>query len=628
MKRSLAMLALLLGCEQGPHFVALDLRTDLVVSREADTLEITVDDGEPMEIELESGENYLDGARVLELAMLEPGPHRIDVDLRRGGSSLVRRPISVDVGSDLVVTAVLTRDCRGVECPAGDNPTATACLGGTCVPDTCIPEADDVEVIRACAAANECDADADCVSDAPCGGGVCAEGVCIFESRDDMCSAERPFCDPDIGCRDGSTYRGLWSLWATTDTLYYTFSISGDGTVDGVTYDSIGSADLFVQAREPDGMTVRWTRQIGSDSSEYAEDLDALATGELLVGGSAYSPESLEGVPLNEETEGHDGLVAVLDAATGDPIWGASLIGGGKTTITSVAAGPDDMIYAVVCYDADIMAGDIPLTSTRGQNWALIGYAPDMAGGWNASWALEIPAGEAAQLAASDAGVFLVGGGDEMFTLGATTTMATGERSAFFAHVDPMGAVQHVTAIGGGAWTNFSDIAVDPNGGLYAVGEIIGDATLGPDMLTPNGDDVLLVSLLADGTVSWARAFGGPSDDRGVRVVFDVNDGSLAWMGMSARVYDLGGTTVGTDDGENVPVAARVDLTTGDVISGATIPGDAEGFEWPAPTGFAVTADGEACITGRAAADLDPIFYRGRNTAGHLSCATLFGPTG
>ena len=74
MKRSLAMLALLLlpGCEQGPHFVALDLRTDLVVSREADTLEIVVDDGEPMEIELESGENYLDGARVLELAMLEP----------------------------------------------------------------------------------------------------------------------------------------------------------------------------------------------------------------------------------------------------------------------------------------------------------------------------------------------------------------------------------------------------------------------------------------------------------------------------------------------------------------------------------------------------------------------------
>ena len=124
------LLLVLAGCESGPYFVALDLRTDLVVSREADSLEVIVDDGEPMVIELEEGTDYFNGSRVLEIPMLEPGPHRLDVTLRRWSSRRVGRPIAIDVSEDLIVTAVLTRDCRGVECPAGDDTTATACLGG------------------------------------------------------------------------------------------------------------------------------------------------------------------------------------------------------------------------------------------------------------------------------------------------------------------------------------------------------------------------------------------------------------------------------------------------------------------------------------------------------------------
>lgn len=81
------------------------------------------------------------GMRVAELVDLAPGQWTLRLVLSLDHVEVASRRVLVQIrDAPVAVTVLITRDCQGVECPAGDNPSAVACLGMRCIDPSCTPE--------------------------------------------------------------------------------------------------------------------------------------------------------------------------------------------------------------------------------------------------------------------------------------------------------------------------------------------------------------------------------------------------------------------------------------------------------------------------------------------------------
>jgi hypothetical protein len=198
--RAVLLLALALygaACnEETSATLFVDLRTDLAAPGEFARVETALFARAPPSAtappdrtethEAAGGEDFVAGTRVAELARLE-GPSiwlRVRL-LEAAGSVAIERWVRVRLAGNQVVTVVITRDCRGVVCAGSDtDPTAQACVGGTCVDPECTPETPE-----ACAPA-ECATDDDCrMPPIGCAGSIGVEGACFDLSCSADCTA-------------------------------------------------------------------------------------------------------------------------------------------------------------------------------------------------------------------------------------------------------------------------------------------------------------------------------------------------------------------------------------------------------------------------------------------------------
>lgn len=190
---SLAALLLLAGCTSDVGLL-VDLRTDWVPGVEFTTTDVRVTDTEGTTTQDMRGvltDAGGGGTRIAEFFGLAGGEANLRVALvDASGNVLAERPVSVVLSGTTLLTAVLTRDCRGVVCP---DAALSACVGGRCAAAECTPETPE-----ACTA--ECDADAACPSSAACALPRCLDGVCLNLGDDAACGASE-YCDPESGCR-------------------------------------------------------------------------------------------------------------------------------------------------------------------------------------------------------------------------------------------------------------------------------------------------------------------------------------------------------------------------------------------------------------------------------------------
>lgn len=257
-------LALLTACD-ATYPVYVDLRTDLVPGAELDSVALTVD-GAAIDPHVVGEGDYLAGVRVAELGGIAPGTHRIVASLQRNGEEVIAREVIFEVRVATSVTLVVTRDCRGVVCPA-DDASATACLGGHCVEPTCTPETPEACPVP------ECVADVDCPSAVSCASGICAGGACLF--RDDGICAPGQVCDGALGCvrPDGCTTWGPWSTPTElteldTSDVEWGAWISPDATEIWFASTRAGQLDIY-----------RALRNETSSAFGAPELVDALSTG-------------------------------------------------------------------------------------------------------------------------------------------------------------------------------------------------------------------------------------------------------------------------------------------------------------------------------------------------------------
>lgn len=147
----------------------------------------------------------------------------------------------------------------------------------------------------------------------------------------------------------------------------------------------------------------------------------------------------------------------------------------------------------------------------------------DAAGG-TAAWVIASTGGGVGGLrgaALGDGSLLLTGWFDGSLALGSEQLDARGGSDVFLALVRPDGQVASLRQFGGIGDDLPGGIAVAPDGGHALTGAFTGDAGLSPgegEVSSAGASDIFLLAFAADGTLRWARSFGGPEDDSGLSV--------------------------------------------------------------------------------------------------------------
>lgn len=192
----------LAGCDNTGTLVVV-VRTDLVPGVDFASVEVIVTGGTEPERRFEraarADRSWGGGVRVAE-GSLPSGDYRARIEaVDVSGAPVVSRPVRFEVrgGQLRVITAILTRDCRGVECPlVGEDASLAACLAGHCVPEGCTEETPELCGEPECATAAECGLDlmSSCVSRE-----CTLSGACVELLDHEACTEPSTICSP-IGC--------------------------------------------------------------------------------------------------------------------------------------------------------------------------------------------------------------------------------------------------------------------------------------------------------------------------------------------------------------------------------------------------------------------------------------------
>ena len=149
-----------------------------------------------------------------------------------------------------------------------------------------------------------------------------------------------------------------------------------------------------------------------------------------------------------------------------------------------------------------------------------------------------------------------------------------------------------------GAWSNdaFADVAIDPQGFLYAVGEFGGNITLDPTTtLVSNGNwDIVVAKYDPDGELVWARTFGGSGLDRAVKVAL-TSDGHIAVVGQFMLTVAFDGTTLGSQASTHDMFVLKMAQSDG-AVSWVHQGGSPDGVDQP--NGVSVGPDGSIAVAG------------------------------
>lgn len=182
----------LFACSSDAGSLAVDLRTDLVPGVEFDRIEVQV--GASVESAMVMSGDFLRGVRVAAFDDLSPGAQTGELRMRALSGAVISRPFQAEVrGASSVITLVVSRDCRNVDCPGDSAGLGSACLGGRCGDARCSAETPEF-----CVETSECETATDCPDAAGCSSALCELGACLYADSGDCEASE--YCDPERGC--------------------------------------------------------------------------------------------------------------------------------------------------------------------------------------------------------------------------------------------------------------------------------------------------------------------------------------------------------------------------------------------------------------------------------------------
>jgi hypothetical protein len=170
--------------------------------------------------------------------------------------------------------------------------------------------------------------------------------------------------------------------------------------------------------------------------------------------------------------------------------------------------------------------------------------------------ALSGPGAQSFQAVSTEQGARVVAVGETPAVGGVTVlgTGASGQLAVAVAYPWDLSQPEWTVAIGSGGSDAFSGIARDPKSGDYvAVGWAAGkvDTGTGPPTTHGGGEDVLVARFTEQGSLLWAKTWGGSANDRAYGVTFAGGDTFVAGQTLSPTI-DFGAgprSKLGKEDG-------------------------------------------------------------------------------
>jgi hypothetical protein len=292
------------------------------------------------------------------------------------------------------------------------------------------------------------------------------------------------------------------------------------GVLDGA---SAGSLDAFLRAYDADG-GLRWTRQFGTSTADFASGVAVDADGRVYVAG--YTLGDLEGVSFGDR----DAFVRAYDAE-GALRWTRQF---GTLEVDSGVAVAVDAAGRV--YVAGYTFGDLEGVSFGDRDAFVRSY--DAAG--DLRWTRQF--GSSAD---DDVNGVDVDGAGRITVVGSTEGDLEGANAgaddAFVRSYDTDGALRWTRQFG----TSASDLAADVSVNAGGVVSVVGRTAGALEGASAGGSDAFIRSYDVDGAVRWARQFGTGSDDGLLGVAVDA-DGRAAVGGYTDGA--LTGASAGGQD--------------------------------------------------------------------------------
>lgn len=219
-------------------------------------------------------------------------------------------------------------------------------------------------------------------------------------------------------------------------------------------------------------------------------------------------------------------------------------------------------------------------------------------------------------------------------TFGSTTFTSAGNYDIVVFCLDTRGSVVWAKAFGGSGADYGRDIATHADGKAVVTGRFQETVSFSGIALTSaDGYDLFIACLHTDGSVAWAKAFGGSGTDY-ARGIATRSDGTMVVAGSFAGTVNFGGTTL-TPVGSSDIIVLSLD-TNGNVLWAKSFGGS----EYDYAYGIATRADGTAVVMGAfkgtatfcdttftSAGDYD-IFVLSLDTDGTVAWVKAFGGAG
>lgn len=373
---------------------------------------------------------------------------------------------------------------------------------------------------------------------------------------------------------------------------------------------SFGGPPL-VSAGEEDGMVVRLgpdcehlfsTRMGSTGAADGVEAVAVAPDGGAVVVGSFELPSDFGPFAITS-SGGMDIFVARLDP-TGDFVWVQTFGGAGNEWGRSVAVDDSGDIVVGARFTGTITVGGDLHSSQGGADVLVL----RLDGGGSPQWSTSFGSAgneHARSIALSPAGdVLLTGRYVGAMQVGTTALAHVGDRDAYVAELDGAGVPQWARGFSSPEATSIEyaqALAVRPNGNLVLLGRFDTTLDFGVAQLTSHGGrDVFLAELDAAGEPIWARAFGGPSDERVGALALDAA-GNIGIAGALSAIGDLGGGPVGSATAPSV-FGALYDAT-GQLMWARVF--EVPGSVFERGLGAAFATNGDLVVVGHAGGPID-----------------------
>lgn len=436
-------------------------------------------------------------------------------------------------------------------------------------------------VCRAGLCTNACEADRDCASGATC---LEVDGVlgcitpsnidCVYHSEcpmDFVCGVDhrcREECHADKDCRDG--LRCDRDSWPWVCALPFDAGPMDAGTMDagsdaepmdagfdGGPMDAgfdAGPMDAGFDAGPMDaggvpGTTVSALR-LGSPGTDIGWGIATDASGNVLVTGSFSGTVDFGGGMVM--TAGGEDIFVLSLRPDGTFRWARRFGGTGNDAGAAVSIDGSGNVRVTGSFTGTVDFGGGPITSMGGADIFVLGLDPGGAYAWASTFG-STGIDLSARIATDGTGNVLVTGAfSNMVDFGSGPLVSAGPFDVFVLSLRSNGSLGWARRFGGGSADFANDVATDTTGNVRVTGFFGGSVDFGGGPIaSAGGNDVFVLALDSLGSYQWARGFGGTLPDLGMGIATDAMD-NVRVTGELSGTVDFGGGPLTSAGGTDV----------------------------------------------------------------------------